>query len=807
MRTLFFLLAAVWTANTDAAGRPLAPPPIAPTSYLATGLATAHAGDRFLTVWNEWRPPFGVIPRGALADADGRRISEQSFVIEVQAGHQAVQLAGMGDRFALFHMDRQSVGMSELAPDGRLIVTRTTDLPPQQGKWSIGWNGSHFLVAITPTGYDYMRVYVLDRDARSLREPLTLEGGFGGIEVIANGNEFLVIASGARGLFEHIVRLDGTHGTDTIERMTRTRGLVVAPVSGATYMAAWSVEQRTDGFLLRTQLVTPARNTVSNTIVEDAGRIVPVGIMRTGDGYVLTYLTLGATSSTLYSVRLNANGTTSAPPAVAAQLPPTPDFESATNGRVLFTGLLPFYSNVNPAASLVFDANGRLQRQETLALSPRRQSTPALLGRNFEFLAAWSEHAAASALVRTANVALDGEPLSNMELTQGQLASRELASSGSTTLVLHVDAGSLFGTRVTIGGVNLDEGDPIRIGPMARNVPAAAVTWAGDRWVVVWLADSFARRVRFAAVSSNGDVSSSRELPFPEMYPMPRSVENVALAYGGQNLVLAWTEREELLCPGLECPAGDVHAYAARLGFDGTLGARVEVAAPQSAGISIATSGFDFFVAAGEWGSILEVRNGALRIVASPRLFNWSADSDVTWGGVDYVVALRYSGLNTYLATRRFDRMGRDSADARGTQTLPAQDPTPSIAAAVPDDSLVGLQEGDVANGMRAVVYRERNLALLPPPPQSPRNIRIEPALFSRIRVSWDPPPGPEPELYIVEVFRDGRWSVAATVPGNQRSAVIENFPFRVRAFGPGGASPETDPVDAGSTKRRAVRR
>ena len=156
----------------------------------------------------------------------------------------------------------------------------------------------------------------------------------------------------------------------------------------------------------------------------------------------------------------------------------------------------------------------------------------------------------------------------------------------------------------------------------------------------------------------------------------------------------------------------------------------------------------------------------------------------MTWDGSSYAVALRYFGVRWHLSVTHLDRDLNVIGASRGTETLPPDlFVAPSIAG-----SFVAVQEGDAAEGARAVVYRETDMQPLPAPPSAPRNVLARPTGDGKFEITWDP--SATAELYRVEARTENGLLWIANVAADQPLRVIAQYPsVRVTAFNAGGAS------------------
>ena len=129
----------------------------------------------------------------------------------------------------------------------------------------------------------------------------------------------------------------------------------------------------------------------------------------------------------------------------------------------------------------------------------------------------------------------------------------------------------------------------------------------------------------------------------------------------------------------------------------------------------------------------------------------------------------------------------------------------PSVAAVAPRSAIVAINEGDVENGVAAVLYAEDEIPVAPARPRPPQQVvALIAGAFTR-EIRWLP--ADDAELYRVEEFwpEDGEWHHVATRTPDQPLRVVANVrPIRVIAFNAAGAS---EPVEAGTPQALPRRR
>lgn len=734
-RILALLLSLVLASSALAAGRPLAPPPYGSSPYRAYKPAVASAGGRFLTVWREDRLAYGSHIVGAVSGANGKR-SSAPFIILPNANPEFMQLVGTGDGYMLFWahgLDRTE--MVELDLNGRALGSRRLDIPYHIAR-DVAWNGTHFLIAFKHSaGISHKSEAVLfTKDGRIVQRGILLEPFLFAFDVEPAGGAFAVIGTGHNGMYAYRITTDGRVTETVAERKGIGNGyLPLRPIvigrGDGTLLLVWSAGD-------------PVRQELKSSVLSATGEPGPVHTLRTvdtqnvtvwpmqlmpnGGGYLLTFIEPQSTSIASYglsTMQLDANGARVGeprPPVILGTSPPV----TATNGTVTLVADTPGLYLDQRIRQRVVDASGHISEPETLTLAYARQRQPLLGAGAGRFVAAFNEEGDARS-VRV--VALDsrGEPWRDYVLAQNTELVGELAWSGSAYLALLNDGATLSAVRLDPDGFVI--GEPLHLG--ASWIAAkAAVTWATDRWLVVW---SSRDKTYVASVSSAGVVVDSRELPsnttLPEQWT--RYSSDVAIAADGPRALVAFVETQMPPCLMPICYAEEPVAWATRIRLDGTpLDDEPVRVGDNTHSLSIATSGSEFVVVAdsAEGTQLTAIDDTAtLRVLASRSVP--AGLSDILWDGRDFVLAQRHrSELPNHLVVFRLDGMLQETAPPRGLTPLPPDErEAPSIAAVTPGDVLIALQEGNVVDGARAVVYAERELQPLPawPPPRR-RSVR-----------------------------------------------------------------------------------
>ncbi|HEX8255821.1 MAG TPA: fibronectin type III domain-containing protein, partial [Thermoanaerobaculia bacterium] len=536
---------------------------------------------------------------------------------------------------------------------------------------------------------------------------------------------------------------------------------------------------------------------------------IPLEVMYTGSGYVVAYGRHTNTDIKTGVIRLGASGEpvgTPEPPSLPAVYPA----DAASNGETL---LIAFQPRTLPLrnSTIAVNAAGEARAPEVVAFNYSRQTQPVLASGGGDAVAGWTEIAGDHATVRVAHVDAEGNATAVYNIANGYFAEDGLAWSGTQYLAVFRSGSSLLAMRIAAHGAPIDVNPIVLVNTLTtegKEVPASVI-WAGDRWLIIWGDGPTLHR---ASVSAAGIASTPRTLTLhaPAREGWERSFLTPSLAFDGEHVLLGSTVADLPPCMMPPCEGPEVEVMAALLASNGSLITSLELDVEEQVRTSVASSGTNFLLLAGTRAFVLDARGTRLRVVIDRTLFDWPAESDVTWDGTNYVVALRYAGSNWYLAVRRLNRAANDVAAARGTQTLaPIVAAQPSIVPLFAGDALIGVQEGTAEDGMRAVVYRERDFTPLPAPPAPPQNVHLRRVNGYTFELTWEPPASGA-EAYVVEHLIDGQWYLVARLDADdaRRVTVYATDPaeVRVRAFNAGGPSAPAGPGALVRERRRSVR-
>jgi len=806
-RALLLLLVCLTTVSLGASGRELAPRFIGHTPNETVRPVIAFAGERFLTVWSERVGLAGSVMMGAFSDANGRRVSQRAFPLDVEVSDPTtMQLVGMGDRYALFSQTHdRSAQIAYIDLEGNVTAVRALELT----RWEyfrVAWNGTHFLAIGRRVAAPRTEVVLFDQQGRIVGGPFAFEEAmlYRAI-VVTTENRFIVLSSNGSAVAASAITTNGVEWTLNVSgRRSQIVTVAAAPTPEGGVLVIWSAHTST-GSELRSAIVRSDRSIAPSVLVGTKNLLTLPAVMHTASGYVIVYTTHQANQQASFVQRLNALGEPVGSPAdLSLRSYYAPAAAAGPQTLVIAYVTAPGSSRT---ATVAIDADGVPREPEVVSINDSRQTTPVLSSMRGDAVAGWTEVTGNSETVRTAHVDSEGNATGVHEIASGRLGANGLAWNGSEHLAVYRTATQVVAVRLGPDGRRTDPQPIVLDTPPPRNESAIAAVWSGDRWLVVWASG---RVLRIASVSTAGVASAARTLDVhrPLRDGWEREIEPPSLAFDGERVLLSSSLLDIPYCMMPACDASVGEAVAALLTPDGTLLDRLNLGIASQVRTSVATSSVEFMLLAGTRAFVIEARHDRLRVTATRDVFDWPAVSDVTWDGANYVVALRYAGVNWYLATRRLDYTANDVAAPRGRSTLTPYDfAPPRIVPVFRGDTLVGVQEGTARDGMRAVVYRERDLPALAPPPSPPQNVRAYQFNSYTWIWSWEPSAVGEPELYVVETPYYGEWVPTRLIPAQhgRMSVTVYSPVVRVRAFNGSGPSAPGGPGAAGG-KRRSVR-
>jgi hypothetical protein len=667
-----------------AAGRDLAPRPLGPSSYQQDAPLVAYAGGKYLAVWLESLHDEDGRYLGAFVDASGKRISPSAFLLSEGLGGPP-QLIGAGNSFALFFAREPYCPQMVLIDlEGRVTARRLLPIEYIAYERPVAWNGTHFAFV------DHRRVVFFDRMGNVVRKVEILCSPVRN-DLAAAGRD-VIVASVCRGgrLRTHVVTPEGNVTTTMIDPSFPEKGvrIAAAPAGNDATLLVWGTDDALQSAVLSPDGV-PAPQKLA-----DKGS-VPLVLTKTPNGFLLAFTTHGRfTMATLHedgSLRVVHDAHADAVRRTAS---------AATEGTNVLVASIAKHGR---ARAWLFTPNAHLAASDLLSIVPARQLAPAIGAGSESLVAAWTERQDVStAIVRTARLAPDGTILGAAVIHRNAtLASDDLAWNGAHYLTVILANGQLRTQRITAFGEPLGDSQHLYDLP-AYARPHAAVVWAGDRWVVVGNDESVAF---YSEIAPGGEHLTWSLLPLEgplhEDDAYRGRLNGVALAYDGKRVHVAWTEAH---VPCWQVCIGSFVAFVSTIEDRGTrisTPRRLSKRLANDESVSLAANGDEVVVIANGYETSVTTLGGASR--------TFDGDGDVTWDGSTFVLALR---AREQLTVRRLDGRLRDAGHPRVAAIAPANTAhsLPSVAAVIPGNAIIGIQEIETTSGARAVAYVEEEL-------------------------------------------------------------------------------------------------
>jgi hypothetical protein len=719
------------TTSIHGAGRPIAPRDLGPSPWRQSFPAMASADGRFLTVWREERREFGVHIMGSLSDASGRRASNASFLIVPNANPVWMQLVPRADGYTLFWTHSFDVThMVDLDLDGRVLASRRLDVPYHIQR-DIAWNGTHFLMAFKhAAGISHNAEAILfTREGEVVRRGMPIDPQLFNVDVEVGGDAFVVVTAGFDGMFAHRVTADGgVQQTTIVPKRFDTQNRPLRPLAisrgDGTLLVVWSAGD-------------PSRSELRSAVLSESGEIgegrliaarnadrrllQPLLLTRNGGEYTLTFAETDprlVDPTEVVTMTLDAAGARirESEPVVleGGSLP-----AAASNGSVVAVtyalGFLP-----QRLLQRAIHASGAAGVPEFVAIARARQRQPILGAGGGRFVAAFTEQAEKFS-ARLASLDAFGEPRSNRFVaTDAEVRASDLAWNGNEYLLVYRGSG-IQAVRLDADGNSIDP-QPLQFGG-GIPVDHAAVTWTGDKWLVVW---TTAHETYYAHVSAAGVVTAHGKFELRTQLPEGwfRTLGTLAIGATRTHLLVAWIETQYPPCLMPVCGGQVTKVFLQRFNHTGVPSTNYGVAvAGDPSRVTMISTGEEYLLLIDsiEKTEALLLSSGAATSLLARQSFP-AGLSDVIWDGREFVMAQRHRReWPGHLVVTRFDKSLHETVPPRGVLTLKSDETeAPSIAAVMQGDALVAIAEGDPFDGSRAVVYAERDMEPLPgwPPPR-----------------------------------------------------------------------------------------
>lgn len=733
---LALLLLLLITSTVFAAGRELAPQQLGESPYRESFPAIASNGGRFLTLWREERRDFGVQIMGSLSDTSGQRVSPESFVVVPNANPTWMQLVPTGNGYTLFWYHSPEVtNMVDLDANGRVLASRRLDVPYHIRR-DIAWNGTHFLMAFKHSAgiSNKAEALLFRRDGQIVRSGIPIDDDLFAVEAIVSGGSFFVLTTSYTGMTAYRITDDGVVSEQLLEaRRANSPYMPIHPLAvdrgDGSVLLAWSAGDTARSELL-TAVIAPGRDMTEPRLIlarNAAQRVlIPLLLSRGTDRYVLTFAEVGSTGFIEYSLSaltLDASGTVLEDPTERVPIGIW-SATAASNGSVTVVAYTPQLGLDQRLEQRIVDARARISQPEVHSIARSRHLQPILSAGGGRYLAAFEERSDKST-IHVSSIDSLGTPQVHRAVGEGQVPRSDLVWNGSEYFFAFFQDSAVRALRLDVVGRAIDP-TPLYIGGANAGTRNIAVAWNGERWTVVWN-DHYGAQL--ASVSAGGVVRQHGDLRLDAPRPANthRTLWDVAIAVDESRLLVAWTENyiEQCLMP--ICQSSLQNAWLRRFQLEGAPSTRVIPIETDVIGVTMTASGDEYVLLtdthAGTKALVIDDDYGMTFLATA----TFPAGlSDVTWDGEEFVMAQRYRRIwPNHLVITRFDRELNETAPPRGIETLKSDERArPSIASAMHGDALVAIAEGDAVNGSRAVVYSERDMPLLPGPPQRRRAVR-----------------------------------------------------------------------------------
>lgn len=788
-----------------AAGRQLAAPPLVAARRDTRLAAVAESGGRFLTVWADVSPLSETRILGVFSDAAGSRIGTPFLIAAAEP--ESLEVVGAGETFAVFWMGRDEITrLTEVDRAGTVVRTPALDLPPHHS-FSAASDGQRFLLVLTRTArtLPFTQALLLSREGDVL-ETTTFGEAISVTEIVATPDAFFVFGTALQTLYVYAVRSDGSFTRTPMGRLASA--VRATALENGDLLVVWSTV--IGGYTMKSRIWSNGTATDETTLAAGTAALQPLELIPSGGRSLLVYAERRGPNTTLMAMFLDGRGAQQTEATPLQVVSSSDDVRAAASDDRILIVFRSASAQAWTLMSIAVDRNGTARPPQVLIVQPADQTHPRIAAGGGAMVAAWNEATDDGTRIRTAQLGRTLETESDHVIaSDGVIAAADLAWNGSEFLAIFETPGrELFASRVSADGSPV-AGPPAHLASGGRR--SIAVTWAGDRWLVAWTALTADGSIQVATVTAIGTTSQPRSVrlntpPPPEgWFSIPIEV---ALSFDGRDVHLTWIQARW----SYDSPhyAQGTHVFTTKMRRDGRLLEEQARAIPASQPDRISTAANDdaLLVLVDErshtTASLIDVRAPALPLVSTRTLYDWRAESDLTWDGRDFVAALHARGQRRYLSVLRLARDGSLATTPRGTSTLDVRHSTrPSVASTPSMDAVIAVEETDDASSVRAVVYSEREMPGLPDAPPPPANARMRRLVTEwENEVTWDG----TAEAYVVEgLDEDGAVRVVAFTTETRLRTAYDTV--RIRAFAGGVPSTSTGWISAPHPRRRATRR
>lgn len=800
------LLTLVASFSAGAAGHDVSTVRYAPSGYtVGPAEAIGFNGSRFLTVWAMAGHGYGSLTDPATG------ISSGPFLLPGVSGSPA-QMIRWGDGFMSLWWSVDHLDIVTLTANGG--VERVARIGRSSWTPRVATNGRQLLIVDNVNNVDtnwtstiYASLY--EPDGTLLTRTALPAAAVSGIDAARAGGAYAIATAGQFGV--RFFRLDdGGTITADVELQGPSqpwRAMQIALAGDAAHaVVAWTMFNSTIGYTTS----VGSRNDVAplqSLPVKDAR--IGIRIVPTASGYLM----LWNDNNQVAGVRANTAGQildTAEIPIMAGILG---DAAAGDDHFAVVTAAVPFSYSSPAALSVLIGAVQPQGLNTSLADFPTttaaRQEQPVIASDGVDYVAAWLEHDGTDVIAMIGRVTRSGTPLDGpgvaLPVPGKSIWNVSIARGpGSDALVVVSAPQGLFAFRWSSRAGLLDA-SPIVLAAFGAPY-GTAVAWNGSRYLVVWSGGSSSSLTgRF--IGSDGALSAAIAIPMATA-AFAGEPRGTAIAWDGQQFLVASGIAPAFICNLSACPTIPAEEVRlARAAADGSLLDAAPYRILDSTSARIATSGSEFLVALTSPGGITTVVvHGAatgLSVSAPAMTIPDGGSFDVTWDGANYDIA--WTGFGDWLRLTYLNRSG-DVLQTRFTTASVTG--VPSAAANGAGDVAIGIAEEAPPSGLtRARMYASSELQPAPPPPAAP-TYAISHLAGHNALLQWD---GNAPGFLVEMLFHPNVWGPVQRVKGDVHEATVYANPgyfFRIRAYGPGGTSPDGAITSVGSDHRaRAVRR
>jgi len=781
MRTLPLVLSLVSTVCL-AAGHPVTQPTFGASPLFPTTPSVAASNDRFLTIWTASNRLYS-----SLADRDGNALTPAA--VPLADSYLSAKVVSAGDHFVALTSVDQHAALNVISLDGKLVSSVATPVPmltdPQ-----FAWNGDEF--AIVDQGSTPLTAHFLRADGTAVKTNIAFPGRVNAYAIVGTPADWLLVTAEKTGVFLQRVGRDGTLGSRSQIQSATTQSPVRIAIatSGEETLVYWMEQQ-----------LSPLAESLWSAVIEKDGTIQPARELPVPPGPVLSTVLLQwagqnyvavVSGQQSFAFRLDRSGA----PLDSPELLGEAIDSMAVLGDVVYGAGKRFsFGPDRPLIGSRFHVSNIADvRQQTISISLRQQSAPAIASDGVNFFSAWIDEGGEGKTILAARIGRGGVSLDPQGIDVGgprtlYLGAPGVAYGNGVYVVVWSDTKNVLARRFRTDGSPVD-GVPLTLGAGWMYF-APAVAWNGSAFITAWTDGNGAAS---STIGIDGPPGPTIRLsPYPFLWPD-----------------LAWNGSEFLLVGGLgqtcpfECPVTHGVTIAIRLRADGspidTNAILVDVARltdySRTSRATVASDGRDFLVSLDGARDVVVVPVSAAGVLgAQKRVFKWfgGIQSDIASDDSGYVLTWNYRGptINrTWLATAHLDSSGNPSSTVY--TPLDTSTTTPSVAANSLGDSLSVVGTEDQPSGVvRVQAFLNWEMRPLPQPPAPPRNASAtgDPHNFD---LQWSGA-SPDTEGIVVDyVASNGERSAIVVLPVGQPTARFRNVAVswvEVRAFNAGGMS------------------